>query len=836
MRILFILILFITRVTFAQHGQPASSEIKLKLKKLNFLGSVLYVAAHPDDENTRAITYLSNDRLAATGYLSMTRGDGGQNLIGPEIGELLGLIRTQELLAARRIDGGQQFFTRAIDFGFSKNYQETLEIWNKDEILSDVVHVIRQFQPDVILTRFPPDERAGHGHHTSSAILAQEAFDISNNPKIFPEQVQTFGTWQVSALYTNTGRWWNQAINEKTPGIISINVGTYNPLLGKSYSEIAAESRTSHKSQGFGSSGSRGDSQEFFEFVKGTRVDKDFFEKVNTSWTRLKDGKKVQPLVQKAIAEFNEDNPALSVPILLEVRKQIMLLENSVWKQRKLKEVEQLLYDCSGLYVAARANNYMTTSNQPVSISFEAINRSDVPISLLNVKSQLLNLDSTLSLPLKNNASINFKSVKNLASNADYSGPYWLKDNHSIGLFNVKNKSLIGKPENDVAISAEVTVSIMGEKLVLNVPIIYSWTDPVRGELTRPVEIVPIVFVNFPQSVYVFKDQSPQPIRVLIKSTSQKQIAGSLTLELPAGWKCEPAAIPFELSNMNEEQTLVFNVTGSKTEVDATIKAVAEIGGKPYSHSVQQIVYDHIPIQTLQPEAKARALRININREGSVIGYIKGAGDDIPASLRNLGYEVWEMKNEEVTASNLKRVDAVVLGIRALNTNERIGFIMPTLLDYVKSGGTLVVQYNTSNDIEMDKDKFSPYPLTLSRDRVTQENSEVRILKPDHPALNYPNKITSKDFEGWVQERGLYFPNQWSEEYDALLSMNDRGEPERNGSLLIARYGDGHYVYTGLSFFRELPDGVPGAYKLFANLVSLKNSKSLPTENIKTKK
>lgn len=836
MRILFILILFITRVTFAQHGQPASSEIKLNLKKLNFLGSVLYVAAHPDDENTRAITYLSNDRLVATGYLSMTRGDGGQNLIGPEIGELLGLIRTQELLAARRIDGGQQFFTRAIDFGFSKNYQETLEIWNKDEILSDVVHVIRQFQPDVILTRFPPDERAGHGHHTSSAILAQEAFDISNNPKIFPEQVQTFGTWQVSALYTNTGRWWNQTINEKTPGIISINVGTYNPLLGKSYSEIAAESRTSHKSQGFGSSGSRGDSQEFFEFVKGTRVDKDFFEKVNTSWTRLKDGNKVQPLVQKAIAEFNEDNPALSVPVLLEVRKQIMLLENSVWKQRKLKEVEQLLYDCSGLYVAARANNYMTTSTQPVSISFEAINRSDVPISLLNVKSQLLNLDSTLSLPLKNNASINFKSVKNLASNADYSGPYWLKDNHSIGLFNVKNKSLIGKPENDVAISAEVTVSIMGEKLVLNVPIIYSWTDPVRGELTRPVEIVPLVFVNFPQAVFVFKDQSPQPIRVLIKSTSQKQIAGSLTLELPAGWKCEPAAIPFELSNMNEEQTLVFNVTGSKTEVDATIKAVAEIGGKPYSHSVQQIVYDHIPIQTLQPEAKARALRININREGSVIGYIKGAGDDIPASLRNLGYEVWEMKNEEVTASNLKRVDAVVLGIRALNTNERIGFIMPTLLDYVKSGGTLVVQYNTSNDIEMDKDKFSPYPLTLSRDRVTQENSEVRILKPDHPALNYPNKITSKDFEGWVQERGLYFPNQWSEEYDALLSMNDRDEPARNGSLLIAKYGDGHYVYTGLSFFRELPDGVPGAYKLFANLVSLKNSKSLPTENIKTKK
>jgi LmbE family N-acetylglucosaminyl deacetylase len=836
MRLFVLLLLFAANLTFAQNGQPSSSEIKLKLKKLNFLGSVLYVAAHPDDENTRAITFLANDRLAATAYLSMTRGDGGQNLIGPEIGELLGLIRTQELLAARRIDGGQQFFTRAIDFGFSKNYQETLEIWNKDEILSDVVQVIRQFQPDVILTRFPPDERAGHGHHTSSAILAQEAFDISNDPKVFPEQVPTFGTWQVSALYTNTGRWWNQTINENTPGIVTMNVGAYSPLLGQSYSEIAADSRTSHKSQGFGSSGSRGDSQEFFEFVKGTKVDKDFFEKTNTSWTRVKDGDKVQSRVQKAIANFNEDNPALSVPALLEIRKQIMLLDNSVWKQRKLKEVEQLLFDCSGLYIAIRSNKYMTTSNQPVSVSFEVINRSDVPVSLLNIKSQVLGFDSTLWLPLKNNAAVNFKSVKNLSTNVNYSAPYWLKDRHSIGLYNVQDKSLIGKPENDPAISAEVTVSIMDEKVTVTIPVIYSWTDPVRGELKRPVEIVPLVFVNFPQSVFVFKDQSAQQISVVIKSASQKQIAGGLTLELPKGWKCEPSAIPFELSNMNEEQTLIFNVTGGKGEIDTTIKAIAEIGGKPYSHSIQQIVYDHIPIQTLQPEAKVRTLRININKEGSVIGYIKGAGDDIPASLRNLGYEVWEMKNEEVTASNLKRVDAVVLGIRALNTNERIGFIMPALLDYVKEGGTMVVQYNTSNDIEMDKNKFSPYPLTLSRDRVTQENSEVRILKPDHPALNYPNKITSKDFEGWVQERGLYFPNEWSESYDALLSMNDKGEPARNGSLLIANYGQGHYVYTGLSFFRELPDGVPGAYKLFANLVSLKKKNSIPNEKIKTKK
>ncbi|MFN5429771.1 MAG: PIG-L family deacetylase [Cyclobacteriaceae bacterium] len=289
MRFLFIAFGLVSfQLMFAQHQkQPSAAEIKLKLNKLNFLGSVLYVAAHPDDENTRAIAFLANDRMASTAYLSMTRGDGGQNLIGSEIRDQLGLIRTQELLAARRIDGGQQFFTRANDFGFSKNAKETFEIWNKEEVLSDVVKVIRQFQPDVILTRFPPDERAGHGHHTASAVLAQEAFDLSNDATKYPKQVEDFGVWQVKRMYTNTGRWWNQTINENTPGILAVNVGGYNMLLGKSYAEIAADSRTQHKSQGFGSPGRRGDAMEFFEFVKGTPSTKDFFENVNTGWSRV---------------------------------------------------------------------------------------------------------------------------------------------------------------------------------------------------------------------------------------------------------------------------------------------------------------------------------------------------------------------------------------------------------------------------------------------------------------------------------------------------------------------------------------------------------------------
>ncbi|MCA4894288.1 MAG: PIG-L family deacetylase [Cytophagales bacterium] len=836
MRFLFIAFELVSfQLMFAQHQkQPSAAEIKLKLNKLNFLGSVLYVAAHPDDENTRAIAFLANDRMAATAYLSMTRGDGGQNLIGSEIRDQLGLIRTQELLAARRIDGGQQFFTRANDFGFSKNAKETFEIWNKEEILSDVVKVIRQFQPDVILTRFPPDERAGHGHHTASAILAQEAFDLSNDATKYPTQVEDYGVWQVKRMYTNTGRWWNQTINENTPGILAVNVGGYNMLLGKSYAEIAADSRTQHKSQGFGSPGRRGDAMEFFEFVKGTPSTKDFFENVNTTWSRLKGTEKIQPLVDKVIAEYKYENPSASLSLLVQIRKEISALPFSVWRDRKLKEVNQLIQDCAGLYVEVVAGTYWGTSGESTTVNFEIINRSPAEVTMTGIHSDAILYDTTFSTVLKNNVPFVKKSTHSLAATLPYSSPYWLKEHHSIGLFTVNDPKMIGKPENDPAVVFNVRFVINGEAINIPAPLVYKWTDPVKGELMRPFEIVPPLFVNLTKPVYIFKNQDPQEVTVLLKATKDG-LDGKIKLELPKGWKSVPTSIPIDLAKRGQEQSATFRVIASKDELNATLKAVAEINDKSYDYSLQLIEYDHIPMQTLMPKAEAEALRIDLKKEGSVVGYIRGAGDDVPGSLRNMGYEVWEMKNEEITAANLKKVDAVVLGVRTLNTNERIKFFMPELLDYVKEGGTLVVQYNTNTDFEIEKDKFAPYPITLSRDRVTEENSVVRILKPDHPALNYPNKITSKDFEGWVQERGLYFPSNWHENYDALLSCNDTGEPAKNGSLLITNYGLGHYVYTGLSFFRELPEGVPGSYRLFANLVSLGKPKQ-PMGNVKAKR
>lgn len=821
---LFLLLFLLPSFLFSQsRQQPDAAQIHLNLKKLNFLGSVLYMAAHPDDENTNIIAYLSNDALASTAYLSLTRGDGGQNLIGPEIRELLGLIRTQELLAARGIDGGRQFFTRAIDFGYSKSADEAFSIWGKEAVLSDAVKILRQYQPDIIITRFPPDERAGHGHHTASAIVAGEAFDLAAKPGVFPQQVKEWGTWQVKRLYTNTGRWWSTDIDANTPGIITLDVGGYNSLLGKSYSEISALSSSQHKSQGWGRRGVRGYRPEFLEFVKGERAVKNIFDGIDTTWNRVPDGKKVQPLVLRALEEFNPQDPSAIIPLLFRIRNEILTLAPGVWKDRKLRETEQLIEDCLGLFIEVTATHYQSSPGEKVESSIEMINRSQASLRIESISAAGLKWDTTFSASLENNRTTVIRLRAAVDDAASYSDPYWLRAPHSTGLYAVNNPENIGMPQNDPAVTVEFDVRINGEKLKIRRPLIYKWVDPVKGELWRPFEIVPPVTINLSENVLIFATRDPRQITLVLKSSTDRSISGTATLALPDGWKSEPASIPFTLLKRGAEQSKSIVVYPSPTEYSGNIQAVAEIDGKKYDRSLRIISYDHFPIQTLLPPARAKAVRIDLKKEGNVIGYIKGAGDDIPSALRNMGYDVTELNNDEITLVNLKRMDAVVLGVRALNTNARASYFMPAVLEYVKDGGTVVVQYNTNS--RMETEKFSPYPLEISHDRVTDETSAVRILKPGHPLMNTPNKITAADFNGWVQERGLYFPSQWDPHYEAILSMNDRGETPMDGSLLVAQYGEGYYIYTGLSFFRELPEGVPGAYRLFANLVSLGNSK-----------
>lgn len=831
MRLYFLLVFFLPLCSFSQPTrQPDAAQIQLQLRKLNFLGSVLYMAAHPDDENTNIIAYLSNEKLAATAYLSLTRGDGGQNLIGPEIRELLGLIRTQELLAARSIDGGRQFFTRAIDFGFSKSADEAFSIWGKGEVLSDAIRVLRAYQPDVIITRFPPDERAGHGHHTASAIVAGEAFDLAARRDVYPDQVKELGTWQVKRLYTNTGRWWNRTVDANTPGVITLDVGGYNPLLGKSYSEISALSSSQHKSQGWGRRGERGYKPEFLEHVKGEPAKRNIFEGIDTTWNRLAGGSRVQRLVTRALEEFDPEAPAASVPVLFAIRKEIQALEASVWKDRKLRETEQLIADCLGLYVEVTTSTFQTAPGENVKASIELLNRSGLPLQIGNAKAPALKWDSLFTAPLETNIPLVVNIRATLNADAGYSDPYWLRAPHTTGLYSVEDKNKIGMPQNPPAVMFSFDVYVGDELLALQRPLIYKWVDPVKGELWRPFEIVPPVSVNLSENVLVFGTREPKQVTLLVKSYSDQALAGTVKLILPEAWRAEPSSLAFQLSGRGGEESKTITVYPSPTEYYGSITAVATVNGKSYDRSLQIISYEHFPIQTLLPRAEAKAVRIELRKEGETVGYIRGAGDEIPSALRNMGYEVWEMNNDEITPANLKRLDAVVMGVRALNTNERSRYFMPAVLDYVKQGGTLVVQYNTNS--RMETENFSPYPLKIGRERVTDENSEVRILAPRHTVMNTPNKITAADFKNWVQERGLYFPSEWDDRYQAILSMNDKGESPKNSSLLVAEYGEGYYIYTGLSFFRELPEGVPGAYKLFANLVSLgKNARQSTGKN-----
>lgn len=826
-QILLFFVCFATTTLFAQRPERLNSaEIYQALEKLNVLGSALYVAAHPDDENTRLITWLSNDQHMNTAYISLTRGDGGQNLIGTQIEELLGVIRTQELLAARRTDGGTQFFSRANDFGFSKHPDETLKIWNKDEVLADLVWAVRKWQPDVIVNRFH-HESAGktHGHHTASAMLAVEAFDLAADPKAYPEQLKYVPVWQPRREFFNTS-WWFYGSQEKFDAadkskMVAVDAGTYLPLRGKSIGEISAESRSMHKSQGFGSVGNRGESLEYLELVKGDMPSdqKDLFQGINTTWSRVAGGAPIGDLVKKALDKYDFNNPGASVPQLMEVLKKIEALPDGYWKQAKLAEVKRIIANCLGLYYEAVAAEPSATPGQEVNLTIEAINRSGVNCVLQSVRYQPLGLDSVLNAPLANNKGFSFKKKLVLPQNLAQTNAYWLNDNWSLGMFNVPDQLLRGLPETPKQFKVEFVFLIENQPFTLEREVAYKKDDDVKGEVYRPFEVVPPVFVNFAEEALLFADAKPRNVAVVVKSGAAN-VSGSLSLDLPKGWRAEPASANFDLKLKGEEKTLGFQVYPSTSFTEGTITPKATVGGRSYTQSLTSIEYDHIPAQTVLRNAELKVARTDLKRAGDKIAYIMGAGDKVPDGLRQAGYTVDLLADQDITLENLKKYDAVVIGIRAYNTVERLKFHQPKLFDYAKQGGTVVVQYNTNGTLVPDAE-ITPYKLKISRDRTTVEEAEMRLLAPDHPVLNSPNKITAKDFDGWVQERGLYFPSEWGPEYTPILSCNDPGEPARDGSLLVAKYGEGWYVYTGLSFFRELPSGVPGAYRLFANLVGL---------------
>jgi LmbE family N-acetylglucosaminyl deacetylase len=825
-------LIFCASLVFSQApSKPTSGEIYHAIQKLNFLGKVLYIAAHPDDENTRLISYFSNDVKAKTAYLSLTRGDGGQNLIGPELRELLGVIRTQELLAARKIDGGEQFFTRANDFGYSKHPDETLEIWNKEDVLNDIVAVIRSFKPDIIINRFNhKTPGTTHGHHTLSAMLSYEAFDMASK-EAYKTHLKQDAVWKAKRLFFNTS-WWFYGSQENfdkadKTNLISLNVGKYYKIRGLSNNEIASLSRSQHKSQGFGSTGTRGDQIEYLEFLKGDfPLSKNVFDGIDTSWNRVQGGHKIGEILLEIEEQYNFSNPALSIPKLVEAYKLILALKDEHWKKIKLKEIKAVIEACSGLFLEAVSTKSSTTISSENLINIEVINRSDYPIKLKSIKIIPLNIEEENLIKLENNQSQKFSMKGKIPSNISKTFPYWLAKKGSLGMYKVSDKKLIGLPETPRSVFASFLLKFDDVLINFTKEVVFKYTDPVKGEVYKPFEILPKISASFGEKVFIFSENDSRKIKVKVK-TIKDTLVGEVGLCVPEKWTVTPKSFQFKFNQKGDEQIFEFDILPPENQSEGTISPFITIDDKTYTSELVEIDYDHIPFQSVIMPAEAKVVRLNIERKGQLIGYIQGAGDAVPTSLRQMGYSVIELNEADITLDKLLNFDAIILGIRAYNTNKRASFYQKHLHNYVNNGGTLIVQYNTSHRLKVAQ--VAPYPLQLSRDRVTDENATVRILNPAHELLNYPNKINQEDFNGWVQERGLYFPKKWDSNYEAIISMNDKNESPKNGSLLLAKYGKGNFIYTGLSFFRELPAGVPGAYKLFANMLSVGKNKTYNT-------
>jgi LmbE family N-acetylglucosaminyl deacetylase len=828
------LFLLISSSIFAQKPQKlTSNEIYEKIQKLNFLGTALYVAAHPDDENTRLIAYLANNVKARTGYLSLTRGDGGQNLIGSEIRELLGVIRTQELLAARNIDGGEQFFTRANDFGYSKHPDETLEIWNKEKVLSDVVWAIRTFKPDVIINRFNHETPGTtHGHHTSSAILSVEAFDMANDSTKFNTQLTKTSLWKPKRLFFNTSSWFYRDKNQfeiASKEFTKFDIGVYYPLKGLSNNELASMASSQHLCQGFGRITTRGAQTEFLKFLKGDslKVKNDIFSGINTTWNRLKNGGEVGDVLYEVEEDFDFVNPSKHIVKLLNAYQKIQLLEDTHWRKIKEKQIKEIIEACIGLYLEASASSSSGTPNTKIDINFEVLNRSEVAMVLSSITSTIDQKTFVKEATISNNKKLNFKETILLKTN-QYSDPYWLRSPATLGMYAVDNQLLIGKPETPRPAAIDFNLVIEGIPITITKNVVRRYAERDKGEIYEPFEVLPLITTKLKDKVIIFSDTTPKKISVIVKAGANFT-SGKVRLQVPENWQISPKDNVFNIEQKNDQETVEFLVTPPKDESTGKLKAIATANGKEYTKELVEINYNHIPKQSILLSSEAKVVRLNIKKTGSYIGYIKGAGDAIRENLRQIGYTVIEINPLEINGENLHKYDAIVLGIRAYNVVKELKFKQKFLLDYVEKGGNMIVQYNTSRRVDV----AAPYTLNLSRDRVTDEFAEVRILEENHELLNFPNKITNNDFKDWVQERGLYFPDTWSTEYTPILSMNDKGESAKNGSLLIAKLGKGNYIYTGLSFFRELPAGVSGAYKLFANMLSVGKEKIEVKKEIK---
>lgn len=819
LKIRYIALLCFSLTAFAQKPVKLTpSEIYHKVQKLNTLASALYIAAHPDDENTRLITYLSNHEFAETSYLSLTRGNGGQNLISDELGDVLGVIRTQELLNARKIDGGIQYFSSANDFGFSKKPDEAYQKWQKEKILEQVVYTIRTLQPDIIINRFDHrTEGNTHGHHTASAQLSTLAFKDANNPKKYSNQLDKLSPFQPKRLFFNASWWFfggkEQFARADKSKYIPLETGVYYSSLGKSNQEIASLSRSQHQSQGFGDMSSRGSDLDYLELIYGEKLknEQNLFDGIDTSWNRIEGGHLIDLKIKKLLEDFDFVKPENNINQLLEIYTLINNLENSVWKDRKLHEVKDCIYYCAGLFIEVSSDFKFIVPNENSTLKYEITNRSDFPISIKRVNILGKEIESKFPKRLQNNETVIESISIKIPEITELSNSKWLKNSEMEFYNQFKEKD---------ELKYSILLKFNNIELSFDKEIIFKFKDEVKGEVYDNVLVVPSVSGKINNNLYIVENESKKEISTTIKSfvNSFSGKARLISLENPKNqteWK------NFDHLNYNEELKLNFEVGISKhlSEENFQLEVISE--EKIFAQEIQTISYSHIPTQIILKPAITQLKKINIAKTASKIGYLMGAGDLVAQNLQNIGYDVDILNIDEVSKENLQKYDVIILGIRAFNTISELKFKNEILFQFIENGGTLINQYNTNHSLVTEK--IAPFDLKLSKDRITDEDAMVKFLKPNHQVLNFPNKITSNDFKGWTQEQGLYYADQFDSRFEPILESKDFNDPKTNGILLIVPYGKGIYVYTGFSFFRQLPAGVPGAYKLFANLIALKN-------------
>jgi LmbE family N-acetylglucosaminyl deacetylase len=809
---------------------PGAIEVEQSLHKLNNLGTVLMIAAHPDDEQTAVLAYFARGRSMRTAYLSLTRGEGGQNLIGPEQGPVLGVIRTQELLAARKIDGAEQFFTRAIDFGFTKTAAETFEKWGHERILSDVVWVIRRYRPDVVILVFSGTQADGHGQHQVSAILGKEAFDAAGDASRFPEQLKFVEPWHAKRLVrSNFG---GRGAAALPPGFTppqfpalppagQAETGDFNPVLGYSYQELATMSRSMHHSQGTGAVRHPGAGTTEFGLVAGAPVSKDLFEGIDTTWNRLPGGAAVGPLMAEAVRAFDFAHPEKSLPALTKARPLVAAMSDPLAKV-KLKELDEAIALCAGLYVEAEAKQPDVSPGASLAVTTTVLNRSSARVTLDSGSVQGIWNEPLAMKPatLGYNQSTTIEFERAVPVAQPYSQPYWLVKPPNGDVYQVDDQMLIGVPDALPAMQMRLKLTVDGAPIEVTRAVRTHYAPRAEGERVRPLAIVPAAAVNLPDAVAVFPAVAPHKVTVAVRA-NVVNTAGDLRLDLPAGWAATPKSRSFKLAAVGEEDQLTFEVTPPAADTVATLHAVASVNGREIANGMNTISYPHFPPQTLFPPSSAKLVRANIDVKVHKVGYIMGSGDQMPDALRQLGLEVTLLTRSDLEQGDLARFDAIVAGVRAYNVRADLKANQSRLMNYVRNGGTYVVQYqNAEPGLNM-----GPYAMTIpgtNRYRITVEDAPMTFPNADSALLQYPNHIGPADFEGWIQERAVYVATEWDKNYQTVMASQDPGEEPMAGGELWTHYGKGVFIFTAYDWFRQLPAGVPGAFRLFANLLSAK--------------